>query len=139
MEELAISIEEGADATSKELVATIIYDFNRTVARSDYRPLTLLLKDTEGRIVGGLLGKTEWGWLHVETLAIREEYRNQGYGSKLLALAEEEAVARACHDVLLDTFSFQAPSFYEKRGYAVFGMLENVGEHTRYFLRKRLG
>src|SRR5438874_9288317 len=101
-EELAISIEESDDATSKERVATIIYDLNRTVARSDYRPLTLLLKDTEGQVVGGLLGKTEWGWLHVETLAIREEYRSKGYGTKILALAEEEAVARGCHDALLE-------------------------------------
>jgi GNAT superfamily N-acetyltransferase len=139
MEELVISNEEAADATRRELVANIIYDYNRSVARSDYRPLTLLLKDTEGRVVGGLLGKTEWGWLHVGTLAIREEYRNQGYGTKLLALAEQEAVERGCHDVFLDTFSFQAPWFYEKRGYAVFGVLENFTEHTRYFLRKRLG
>ena len=138
-EELAISIEEGADATSRELVANIIYEFNRSVARSDYRPLTLLLTDEEGRVVGGLLGKTEWGWLHVGTLAVREEYRNQGYGSKLLALAEQEGVERGCHDVCLDTFSFQAPSFYEKRGYEVFGVLENFSEHTRYYLRKRLG
>src|SRR6266851_4251369 len=94
---LAISNEAEADATSRELVANIIYDFNRSVARSDYRPLTLLLKDTEGQVVGGLLGKTEWGWLHVGTLAIREEYRNQGYGSKLLALAEQVAVERGCH------------------------------------------
>ena len=137
MEELGISTEEGANATDKEQVAAIIYDINRTVGRSDYRPLTLLLRDSEGQVVGGLLGKTEWGWLHVETLAIREEYRNQGYGTRLLAQAEAEALARGCDDVLLDTFSFQAPGFYEKRGYMVFGVLESFGRHTRYFLRKR--
>jgi GNAT superfamily N-acetyltransferase len=138
-EELAISLEEGAEPESARVVANIIYDYNRSVARSDYRPLTLLLKDTEGRVVGGLLGKTEWGWLHVGTLAIQEEYRGRGYGTKLLARAEREALARGCHDAYLDTFSFQARPFYEKLGYEVFGVLENFAEHTRFFLRKRLG
>jgi GNAT superfamily N-acetyltransferase len=138
-EELSISLQEGADAESIELVRRIIYDYNRSVGRSDYRPLTVLLRDGVGRVVGGLLGKTEWGWLHIESLAIQEAYRNRGYGTKLLVRAEQEAVERGCHDAFLDTFSFQAPPFYVKRGYEVFGVLENFAGHTRSFLRKRLG
>ena len=65
--------------------------------------------------------------------------RGQGVGSQLLAMAEQEAVARGCHSAYLDTFSFQALPFYQKQGYEVFGTLDNYpGEHKRYFLRKQL-
>ena len=29
-------------------------------------PLTLVLRDDEDRIVGGVIGETNWGWLHRE-------------------------------------------------------------------------
>jgi GNAT superfamily N-acetyltransferase len=136
--ELTITLEDGAGNESIGRVEEIINEYNSRVMKSDYRPLTLVVRDADGRVVGGLLGKTEWGWLYVATLAIRAEYRGRGCGTRLLARAEEEAVARGCHDVYLDTFSFQARPFYEKRGYELFGVLENFTEHTKYFLRKRL-
>jgi GNAT superfamily N-acetyltransferase len=139
MEELAIRIEERAEPTSIHRVEGIINDYNLSEMQSDYCPLTILLEDAAGRVVGGLHGKTEWGWLYVETLAIQEAYRDRGYGKRLLAMAEQEALARGCHDAYLDTFSFQARPFYEKLGYEVFAALENFGGHTKYFLRKKLG
>src|SRR5262245_56429467 len=139
MAELTVSVDEKGDAEDIEAVEGIINRYSCEVMGSDYQPLTVLLRDGEGRVVGGLCGKTEWGWLYVATLAIREEYRNRGYGTRLLRAAEAEAVARGCHDAYLDTFSFQARPFYEKRGYQVFGELEGFAEHTRYFMRKPLG
>jgi GNAT superfamily N-acetyltransferase len=138
MHELSITLEENADSKAASLVQNILYQHNRSVGNSDYRSLALLLRNAEGEVVGGLLGQTEWGWLHVKALAVREERRGRGYGTKLLAMAEAEARERGCHDVYLDTFSFQARPFYEKRGYAVFGVLEGFVGHTRYFLRKSL-
>jgi GNAT superfamily N-acetyltransferase len=138
MEELTLSLEEGPDNGTAHIVEDIINEYNCSVMRSDYRPLQILLRNAQGEVVGGLLGKTEWGWLHIATLAIREEFRGQGYGTRLLAMAEAEAQARGCHDVFLDTFSFQARPFYEARGYELFGVLERFAEHTKFFLRKRL-
>ena len=38
----------------------------------------------------------------------------------------------------LDTFAFQAPAFYEKQGYTLFGTIEDLPPgHARYFLQKR--
>jgi GNAT superfamily N-acetyltransferase len=138
MGELTVSLIEKAEPDSIGAVEAIINQYNCSVMGSDYRPLTLLLQDGEGRVVGGLCGKTEWGWLYVATLAVREEYRNRGYGTRLLLAAEAEAVARGCHDAYLDTFSFQARPFYERLGYELFGVLEGFAGHTRYFLRKKL-
>jgi hypothetical protein len=53
--------------------------------------------------------------------------------------AERYALGRGCTDAFLDTFSFEAQSFYEKLGYRVFGVLENhPAGHQHYFMTKRL-
>jgi hypothetical protein len=52
--------------------------------------------------------------------------------------AEGEALKRGCHSVWLDTFSFQAPGFYQKLGYEIFATLDCPPEHKHYFMRKRL-
>ncbi len=53
--------------------------------------------------------------------------------------AENEALARGCHGAYLDTFSFQAPDFYQKLGYEIYGKLDDFPKgHCRYFLRKKL-
>ncbi|WP_247749109.1 GNAT family N-acetyltransferase [Rhizobium sp. L245/93] len=57
----------------------------------------------------------------------------------MLQQAEGWARERGCVGVWLDTFSFQAPGFYEKQGYTVFGVLDHYpGEMQRFFLRKML-
>ncbi len=55
-------------------------------------------------------------------------------------MAEQEALARGCRNVLVDTMSFQAPGFYRRLGYEEFGVLEGFpGPHSRHFFRKSLG
>jgi len=70
---------------------------------------------------------------------LREDLRGQGYGERILERAEEEARKRGVKDVYLDTFSFQAPGFYQKLGYRVFGELVDFPPgHTRHFMTKQL-
>jgi GNAT superfamily N-acetyltransferase len=105
----------------------------------DGRELALWLRADDGDIAGGLYGWTWAGWLEVRYLWLREDLRAQGRGRALLLAAEEEAIRRGCHASLLDSYSFQAPGFYQKLGYQVFGVLEGIpDEHRRVFLWKRL-
>jgi len=99
--------------------------------------LALVLRDGDGRIVGGLIGQILWGWLQIDILAVAEEYRGSGWGRRLIEEAERVAIAAGCHSAWVDTFSFQSPDFYRRLGYRVFGELPNypAGE-TRYFLAK---
>jgi len=56
-----------------------------------------------------------------------------------LAQAEDEARKRGAKKAYLDTFSFQAPEFYKKYGYKVFGELKEFPPgHQRYYLTKEL-
>jgi ribosomal protein S18 acetylase RimI-like enzyme len=99
--------------------------------------LCFVIQSPEGDILGGVIGSTYYEWLHVDLMWIKEEFRGRGYGSRLLKTAEDEARKRGVKNAYLDTFNFQAPDFYKKYGYRVFGELENFPQgYTRYFMRK---
>ena len=105
----------------------------------DWVPLMLFLCDRQGTVVGGLTGGTYWGWLYIGRLWIEEHLRGQGYGSRVLMAAEQEALRRGCHHAYLDTQDFQALPFYQKRGYSIYGELEDMPiGHIRYSLQKKL-
>jgi len=104
----------------------------------DSRPLAVLLQGDAPNPVGGLWGKTGYGWLFVELLAVPSELRGRGYGAALMREAERVAAARGCVGAWLTTFTFQAGGFYEGLGYTVFGRLEDSPPGSdRIFLRKR--
>ncbi len=86
-----------------------------------------------------MIGATYWDWFYLDLLWVKEELRGQGYGHRLLMLAENRARERGAKNAYLDTFSFQAPDFYSQHGYQVFGELADFPRgHQRYFLRKQL-
>lgn len=133
-------LEVCPDEIRKELTKNLVAFNSSKAEEEDYQSLTVLARcETSSALIGGLLGHTHWRWLSISQLWVAEEYRGKGFGAKLLALAEEEAIARNCFGVLLDTFDFQALDFYLKLGFEVFAKLDNfpVG-HTRYYLRKNL-
>ena len=124
----------------EQLVREAIYAHNHQKAGDPhYDRLTIFLRDRRGQLFGGMIGSTYWGWLMTDFLWVAEDLRGKGYGTQLLLAAEREARGRGCEHACLDTFSFQAKSFYEKFGYVVFGVLDAFpGQHQRYFLRKEL-
>ncbi|MGB6779225.1 MAG: GNAT family N-acetyltransferase [Planococcus citreus] len=101
--------------------------------------LNFVLKDDDGTIMGGLTATTFWQHLHVDFLWVDDSLRGQGQGSALLEQMEQAAKEKGCRLITLDTFSFQAPDFYKRNGYEVFGMLEDHPKgFSQYFLQKRL-
>ncbi|MBY4609786.1 GNAT family N-acetyltransferase [Rhizobium sp. 9T] len=109
------------------------------VGPSDRRPLAILIRDADGKVTGGLSGFTAWGWLFVQMLYLPETLRGAGIAGRILAQAEKEAKARGCHGAWIDTFSPRALRAYLRRGYEVFGELEDFPQgRMRSFLRKKL-
>lgn len=134
---IQIIIDEAPSREGRKMLERAIDDFNaRTVPGRDER-FAILLRDGDGMLVGGLDGVIGWEWLFVDNLWVHDELRGRGVGRDLLERAERRALERGCHSVWLDTF--QAVDFYRKRGYSVFGSLEDYpAGQTRYFLRKSL-
>ncbi len=87
---------------------------------------------------GGLWMRTNRDWLFLDLLILDGEARRSGTGTRILAMAESAARARNCTGIWLDTYGFQAPSFYRRRGYTEIGTLPNYPTpHARHFLAKR--
>jgi ribosomal protein S18 acetylase RimI-like enzyme len=101
--------------------------FNSVAAGvADQRELTVRVTDTDGELVAGLSGWT-WGTCAgVAMVWVREDCRKQGWGDRMMAAAEEEARSRGCRQLLVSSFTFQAPGFYERRGYTEIGRSPNL-------------
>jgi GNAT superfamily N-acetyltransferase len=101
--------------------------------------LCFVLQGPDEEIIGGVIGETHWDWFYISLMWIKEEFRGRGYGHRLMEMAEDEARGRGAKHAYLDTFSFQAPDFYQQHGYEVFGELQDFPEgHQRYYLKKQL-
>lgn len=103
-------------------------------------PIQIFALDAKGSVIGGLIGKTNEipEWLEVSTIWVAEEQRGKGIGHHLMGLAEEEAKRRSCRYARLATSNYQAPDFYIKAGYRLYGKLDNCprGETDYYFYKE---
>ena len=140
MNALVVTSASEPDLAAADVVHARLRSFNDAHAGPGGRVrVQLFVRDLDGSVRGGLLGIHLWGWLYIENLWIEDSLRRGGWGTRLLAQAEAEAREAGCTRALLDTFEFQALDFYQKRGYAVFGVLEDFPPgYRRYDLRKDL-
>lgn len=134
-----VSITQG-DQIPWEIIGGGISNYNEQQAGDDKsQRVCFVVQGPDEEIVGGVIGVIYWDWFCLDLMYLKEEFRGQGYGRRLLTLAEDEARQRGAKHVHLDTFSFQAPDFYLKHGYQVFGELSDFPSgHTRYYLTKDL-
>ncbi|SEE26886.1 Acetyltransferase (GNAT) family protein [Streptomyces sp. 3213] len=104
-------------------------------------PLQVWALDDTGALAGGAVCHTWADWLHVTYLWVDTRHRGSGLGSRVLAEAERIAhEERACVAARLETWDFQAPDFYKKRGYEVVCVIPDYPPGvTEYTLIKRLG
>lgn len=127
--ELESVLEEGLDA------------FNAAAAGyGDARSLAIVAEDPEtGEVIGGATGRTSLGLLFLDLFYLPESQRGTGLGSEILEALEAEGRARGCRSAVLYTISFQAPAFYERRGWTRFGEVpcDPLGT-TRVFMSKPL-
>ena len=103
-------------------------------------PLYVFVLDSAGTLMGGLKGRTHRipTWLEVTALWVDETVRGRGLGRQLMERAERLARSRGCLYARLATCDFNAPGFYEKLGYQLYGRLENCppGETVFYYWRE---
>ena len=97
-----------------------------------------LVRDGD-RIVAGICGNTWGGTCELRQFWVEASQRRRGLGTKLLHAAEQEARRRGCTQVVLTTFTFQAPAFYKSHGFEVVATIDNHPcGHQNVLMRKRL-
>jgi GNAT superfamily N-acetyltransferase len=140
MSDIRIVSDPHASESLKQVVVDHLDAYNIGVTgMTEYSPVNLFLRDQGDEVLGGLLAGIWGGALYVRILWVSQTLRGKGHGRRLLEAAEQRAVERGCRHAFLDSFSFQAPGFYEKQGYQIYARAEDwpVG-HAHYFLRKDL-
>jgi len=99
--------------------------------------VSILIKDDNDSVLGAIVVSFLWNGMHIDTLWVDKSIRSQGWGRKLIEAAEEEAIQRHCTVSFTDTFTWQAPGFYEKLGYTEFGKVENFPEGNSLIYYKK--
>lgn len=133
-------LSDVADDEVRQRIVGPLVDYNTSRAGpGNGRPLVIALRDASGQVTGGLWGSTGYEWLFTQLLVVPADGRGTGAGTRLMAMAEQEAVARGCTGAWLDTFEFQARGFYERLGYTCFAELPDYpAGFARYFMKKLL-
>lgn len=125
-----------------ELIVDKIVEYNLSkvpiIQESSFIWINRVIVDTYGDIIAGINSKMYcWNCLYIDILWVKEEYRKEGLGSKILNEIEKVAKDKGCYLIHLDTFDFQAKDFYIKHGYDIFGILDECPQrHKRYFMKK---
>ncbi len=95
--------------------------------------------EENGAIVAGIVAAGTMDTLEIEFLFVDEAHRGRGLGGKLLRYVEDRARAAGLKRALLNTYSFQAPDFYLKKGYArLFRIDPCFGEYSQDYYMKTL-
>jgi GNAT superfamily N-acetyltransferase len=117
-----------------------IYEFNSAATGiADGAWLSIFIRDDGDRIVAGICGNTWGGCFEIRQFWVDQRLRKRGIGTKLLAIAEREARERGCRQILLMTFTFQAPAFYAKHGFVTMATVEDHPQgHQNLLMRKWL-
>ena len=128
------------DLDDAQFLEDRLYDFNAAqTGRDDGRYFTFVIRDEMGQIIAGTSGWTWASACEVRTLWVDGAWRGQGLGERLLATVEAEASVRGCQIVLLASYSFQAPAFYQRHGYNLVWQLADFPPgHQFNFLVKQL-
>jgi GNAT superfamily N-acetyltransferase len=102
--------------------------------------LAIFVRDDQQTIRAGVEGWTWCGSCYIRNVWVHQDLRGQGVGTRLLQAVEQEAIHRGCQQIVLASFSFQAPGFYQKLGFETFAVLaDHPRGHQHHYLHKRLG
>ena len=141
MAEPTVMVTDAPERRTVEAIANGLSEFNREATGiSDHRPLAVVVQDpSTGETLGGAVGRTSLGLLFVDIFYLPQRLRGSGLGRRVLAMAEEEGRKRGCRAGMLYTISFQAPGFYQRHGWRIFGEIPCDPPGTsRIFMTKDL-
>ena len=83
-------------------------------------------------IIGFASGLTNHKWFYLSDMWVREDYRRQGLGAKLLKMLEDKVQSIGMEHMWTWTTGFVNTKFYKSQGYKVFAVFEDFCEVKGY-------
>lgn len=136
-QDLTLKVEEGLTDGLDEIDGRLVA-FNRERSDWNSRYFTVELRDAAGAIRGGAGARNNLGVIEVSVLWLDEDLRGTGWGRNIVEAIAKEGRRLKASRILLDTYDFQARSFYEALGFHVFGTLDYPTGNSRYYLVRNL-
>lgn len=131
-----IQIVRSTEADDRQ-IQRIVRQHNRLFMR-EFGQYSYHVEDN-GAVVAGIVAASTFDTVEVEYLGVEAAYRGQGLGARLLRHVEALARADGMRRILLNTYSFQAPGFYDKMGYrTLFTVSPCFAEYAQYYYEKVL-
>ena len=95
MTDIRIVSDPHASESLKQVVVDHLDTYNVAVTGfREYSPVNLFLRDAGDEVVGGLLAGIWGGVLFVRILWVSEALRGEGFGRRLMEMAERRAVGK---------------------------------------------
>lgn len=105
---------------------------------SNYKDYSSHIEE-KGEIIAGMVAESIYDTLELKFLWVKDTCRNKGYGRLLLHNMENQAAKDGIKRILLNTYSFQAPLFYEKMGYhKLFTLRPCFKDYEQYYFIKEI-
>ena len=138
-----VTVSDIVDPISYAAIVDMLTAYNQSktqeLEHEINKPIEIMARNDANEIIGGLYGRSIWGTLEVKTIVVKLEDRNAGIGRILMQEAELKAKRRNCRFISLDTFSFQAPGFYEGLGFEKIGTESDFPRGSaKYHYRKQV-
>ena len=127
MDEYTTTLKTGDfEENDKKILVEGMLDYHNSKGHPRKKDIfSIALRNKDNKFVGGVTISVLWNGMEIDSLWVDESVRGQGWGTKLMEAAETEGRKRGCTFAYTNTFSWQAPRFYEKIGYKLFGRLED--------------
>ncbi len=141
MDDLKLIVQGGEPSPEDKKVIVDGLLANHAIKGHPRKPkeiFSILLKDNAGNVLGGIIASILWNGMEIESLWLDDSIRGKGEGRKLMDATEKEGIKRGCNIAYTNTFSWQAPDFYEKLGYTLYGKLDGFpeGNGLSYYSKK---
>lgn len=128
----------GNNEELKSFLSKKLDEYNSRFMFNNCTEISFRIIDGNKNTIAGITGEIYGHGLYIHLLWVDEKHRGNGLGEMLLKKAEEYALSSVCKFITLDTYSFQAPDYYEKQGYEIFGVLNCQQGIRRIYMTKKI-
>jgi ribosomal protein S18 acetylase RimI-like enzyme len=113
------------------------YSLKKLGKDANWQSWRFVARDDES-IVGIIQGDMMWDVLHIELLMVKPEYRKLGVGGLLVSKVVDLAKEHCCAMMTVETFDFQAPEYWQAKGFKIDLKRGGYDGNTLYYLSKLL-